>query len=81
MYLQRTQLRQDGPMNIVMNRRPQFSFTNQMSNINYIRILKAYLRLVSVHAFRLQREQNASFKTNCRCPAVIYKVLPCGVAC
>jgi hypothetical protein len=80
MYLQRTQLPHDSPMNIIMVQRPQFSFTNQMANINYIWILKAYLRHVSVQVFHLQGEQNASFKTNCRWPAVIYKVLQCGVA-
>jgi hypothetical protein len=36
----------------------QFYFTNQMHNIHYILILKAYLRHVSVQVYHLQGEQN-----------------------
>ena len=39
-----------------------FYFTNQIHNINYIEILKAYLRHVSVQVYRLQADQNASFQ-------------------
>ena len=44
----------------------QFYCSNQMQNINYVYILKAYLRHVSGQVYHLQGEQNASFETNCK---------------
>jgi len=41
-------------------------FTNPTLGTNYIRILKMYLRHVSVHVYPLHGAQNGSLKTNCQ---------------
>ena len=49
-------------------------FPNQMHNVHYTQILKAYLRHVSVQVCHFQGEQSARFKNQLPMIAVSYKV-------
>ena len=52
-----------------------------MRNINYLLILKVYLRHVAVQVQHLQGEQNSSSKNSCQHSAVIFKALQAVVVC